>query len=565
MLSIISYGIISAFISFIHKAKINKKQIAAILIIFLVIVVSITYFGSNTLERRKHLKDVEDDIFDVTTGKTAHVTGDLLDLKEKIDKSELSEENMNEASQKAIVSLYNYANEKEISYTDNRKQQLIYNVYLLQYQKNVTLFLFGNGYLSHFRELVFEMEFLAFFFNFGLVGLILYIGPFLAIFFYGAYFAIKNIKKINAEYIMLLEGALLAFVLSTLSGYTFFSSSTMMIIIAINVLILNKIRKYKNEINKEDINEKEKTDRQKRIVFGITGLTLGGAERVLVDTVNKLSKDYEITVFTIYSGGEFEKELSENVKVKSLYKKAYNELNKIQKLLIPIYLLLNKEEVYEEKIKDSYDVEIAFLEGPITNLFSAYNKDTRKIAWVHNDISLVFGSGIKAKIKKQLNKHTYSKYQNLVFVSQDNLDKFNNIYNIKVNKQVIYNYLDAEKVLDKAKDNNENISLKKDNDDNAIILVSVARLVPQKGIDRLITVHAKLINDNIMHKIYIVGDGPLKQVLEKQITDLNVGDTFILLGQKENPYPYIKESDVFCLLSNFEGYRNGSCRSRNIK
>ena len=64
----------------------------------------------------------------------------------------------------------------------------------------------------------------------------------------------------------------------------------------------------------------------KKILFGITSLTLGGAERVLVDLANKLCDKYEITIFTIYSGGELEKQLSNKVKLKTLYKKQYNEL-----------------------------------------------------------------------------------------------------------------------------------------------------------------------------------------------------------------------------------------------
>ena len=45
----------------------------------------------------------------------------------------------------------------------------------------------------------------------------------------------------------------------------------------------------------------------KKILFGITSLTLGGAERVLVDLANKLCEKYEITIFTIYANGELEK------------------------------------------------------------------------------------------------------------------------------------------------------------------------------------------------------------------------------------------------------------------
>ena len=43
----------------------------------------------------------------------------------------------------------------------------------------------------------------------------------------------------------------------------------------------------------------------KKIVFGITSLTLGGAERVLVDMVNALKNQYDITLFVLYAGGEF--------------------------------------------------------------------------------------------------------------------------------------------------------------------------------------------------------------------------------------------------------------------
>ena len=67
----------------------------------------------------------------------------------------------------------------------------------------------------------------------------------------------------------------------------------------------------------------------KKLLFGITSLTLGGAERVLVDIANKLCNKYDITIFTIYSGGELEKQLSKKVKLKSLYNMQYNDLRKL--------------------------------------------------------------------------------------------------------------------------------------------------------------------------------------------------------------------------------------------
>jgi glycosyltransferase involved in cell wall biosynthesis len=287
----------------------------------------------------------------------------------------------------------------------------------------------------------------------------------------------------------------------------------------------------------------------KKIVFGITSLTLGGAERVLVDITNRLSDKYDITIFTIYHHGEFEKDVSSKITLKSLYQKEYQKLNKLQKIFIPLNLLLFKKAIYKKNIKKDYDVEISFLEGPITRLFSVKNKNTRKIAWIHNDISLVFGKGLKAKLKRFLDRRLYNKYQDLIFVSKDNLERFNKVYDATAYKRVIYNYIDCEKVIEKSKETMDMVY-----QEGRTNFLTVARLVEQKAIDRLINVHARLIKEGLTHNVYIIGDGPLKDKLEKQVTEAKVSDTCIFLGKRSNPYPYIKNADYFCLLSYFEGY-----------
>lgn len=295
----------------------------------------------------------------------------------------------------------------------------------------------------------------------------------------------------------------------------------------------------------------------KKVLFGITSLTLGGAERVLVDLANQLCEKFEITIFTIYAKGELEKQLNPKVKLKSLYQTSHLELSKVQRnIIMPLKVLIEKNKIYNNKIKENYDIEIAFLEGPITRLFSVKNKKTRKIAWIHNDISLVFGTGIKSKIKKKIDKKIYTKYETLIFVSRDNLKKFKSIYpEIRnkylepVKKDVIYNYIDKKSILEKA-EQEQKIKFSKD----SINFVTVARLVKQKGIDRIIKVHQKLQENGFRHHFYVIGDGPEKEKLQEMIKKYKIEDTFCLLGKKENPYPYIRNSDYFCLLSYFEGY-----------
>lgn len=295
----------------------------------------------------------------------------------------------------------------------------------------------------------------------------------------------------------------------------------------------------------------------KKIVFGITGLTLGGAERVLVDTANALVDKYDVTIFTIYAKGEFEKELDKKIKLKTLYNEKYNDIQGLKKKIIPLKILFMQKSIYKKYIKDNYDVEIAFLEGPITRLFSTKNKATKKIAWIHNDITKVFGTGLKAKFKKMIDKIIYSKYDKLVFVSEDNKKQFESMYKLKVKKDVAYNYINSEKIKEKSElklNNKEEKELEILFENDKINFITVARLVEQKGIDRLIKVHKDLINDGYDHNMYVIGDGPEKEKLEQLIKKNKIEKTFKLLGQKSNPYPYVKKADAFCLLSYYEGY-----------
>jgi glycosyltransferase involved in cell wall biosynthesis len=324
----------------------------------------------------------------------------------------------------------------------------------------------------------------------------------------------------------------------------------------------------------------------KKIIFGITGLTLGGAERVLVDIANKLVLKYDVTIFTIYAGGELEKELDQRVHIISLFDFKYNSMGKFKKRIIPIRVLLEKKKIFKKYVENGgYSTQIAFLEGPITRIFSVKDKKSTKIAWIHNDISKVFGKGPKSRLKRLIDRNIYEKFDTLVFVSMDNLDKFNKIYDDMdlPHEKVINNYIDSERILKLAEEemseedekllkvdkvNNVNEANKNnqvdrtsnfDKSDNANFIagptiLQVSRLVSQKAIDRLIKVHSKLIKQGYNHRIFVVGDGPLKEKLEKQIQEENVESSFKLLGARENPYPLVKEADFFCLLSNFEGY-----------
>lgn len=81
-------------------------------------------------------------------------------------------------------------------------------------------------------------------------------------------------------------------------------------------------------------------------------------------------------------------------------------------------------------------------------------------------------------------------------------------------------------------------------------ILNVARLVPQKGHELLLEAYKK---SGISHKLVIVGEGPLKAKLEDKARSLGISDRVFFAGKRRNPYPWMKQADLFVLASEYEG------------
>ncbi|MCI8700659.1 MAG: hypothetical protein HFJ47_04905 [Clostridia bacterium] len=241
----ILYGIIK-------NKKINKKVILIGIGVLLAILILITIIGSSTITRRKHMQEESQTSYDKMQGETAHLTGDVIKIIQSIEEGTLEEGFLSEAERKSYIELYELANKYEFKSNDQRLHQIVYNLLLVKNQCNPALILFGNGYLNNHGELVLEMELLSFILNFGIFGFILYLVPFIAILIYSLAKMIKQIKETNQETIMLFLGTAFVYAISLLSGYVFFNSSSMMIVIVLHVCLINKLDKQeKNRTNIE--------------------------------------------------------------------------------------------------------------------------------------------------------------------------------------------------------------------------------------------------------------------------------------------------------------------------
>lgn len=286
----------------------------------------------------------------------------------------------------------------------------------------------------------------------------------------------------------------------------------------------------------------------KKILFLINRLSGGGAEKVLIDTVNNLdSEKYDITVQTVLSGGCYVNSLAPYVKYKSMIRAKKPFFAKLMyKILIKC---LPAKWTYNLKVKDNYDVEIAFLEGVPTKIISnSSNKKSKKISWLHTDL-ISYPVSAKTIGGEKKEKESYEKVDHIVCVSNSVKERLISKYALNAAKiKVLYNVLDDKNILEKSKEEVEVRLQQKP------LLISVGRLCYEKGFDILLKVHKRLLDDGYNHSLVIVGEGNSRAELEKIINDNNLHGSATLVGFQSNPYKYISKADLFVCSSRAEGY-----------
>lgn len=231
--------LLSACYLFFHLTLSHKKQkkipifkigvaITSVLVVGVILMLAI---GPKMLERQKHLSEIEHNIIDPLTQNPAHLTGDITSLVVEIKKGNIKEGDLRLESQNAFLKLYDFSQKYKIKQYDQRTQQLVYHTFLFFNQKDPMLFLFGNGYQSHFRELTLEMEVPAMLYNFGIIGFVIFLGPIIVLGIKGIQGLRKGRGHLTTSYMMYLVGVLLAFLLSFLTGYVYFYTPSMLVVI----------------------------------------------------------------------------------------------------------------------------------------------------------------------------------------------------------------------------------------------------------------------------------------------------------------------------------------------
>lgn len=281
----------------------------------------------------------------------------------------------------------------------------------------------------------------------------------------------------------------------------------------------------------------------KKILFLIHDLGPGGAEKVLVNLVNHMdSKQYDITVMALFDIGVNKQFLAEHIHYKSVFKKVFPGNSHVMKLASP-------ELLHCMFIREKYDIEVAYLEGPSARIISGCNDpDTKKVCWVH----------VEQKNKKRLTasfrglKETikcYRSFERIICVSETVRKDFIRQLPMSNSVEVIYNTNESEKIRQLSKETVSECSF----NENEIKLVGVGKLLKSKGFDRMLRIVRKLREDYPVH-LYILGIGPEEDSLKRYIEHYQMKDYVQLLGYQINPYKFVGASDLFVCASYAEGF-----------
>lgn len=313
----------------------------------------------------------------------------------------------------------------------------------------------------------------------------------------------------------------------------------------------------------------------RKILISSFDMEVGGVERSLVSMLNNF--DYEnnkVDLMLYRHTGEFMNLLTDKVnlldeiKAYSTFRKGIGQTIKEGKILLGLSRILakvlgqiskgnnttNTESVVQmqlmwkyalpflPKLDKEYDIAISYL---WPHYFIAEKvKAKKKIAWIHTDYSTI-ETDINIDLKM------WSKFDYIISISNDCTKTFLEKYPSLKNKIILVeNITSTQFILDRSEEKVEDdISREK-----GFKIVSTGRLCYQKAFDNAVRA-LKILHDRGLTNIkwYVVGYGGDEAMIRSLISENKLEDSFILLGKKTNPYPYMRAADIYVQPSRYEG------------
>lgn len=311
----------------------------------------------------------------------------------------------------------------------------------------------------------------------------------------------------------------------------------------------------------------------KKILFFLINMNLGGTEKSFLNLLNALPLDVEVDLLLLENEGQLLKQLPACVNLRIIEESesvnfliqnsllayalfCFKKLDFMQ-MFRSIYFYIKskfssssdyKFETIQKKLSlkpKIYDVAIAYA-GPHQFISTYIAKKThakKKIQWIHFDIEKVINNFTFGKV-------LYPSYDQVFCVSKSSKEIFLKYFPQLKNKTAVFHNIVSKTELHKQAESGESF-----NDEfDGFRILTVGRFTQEKGQQLIPVVAEKLRKNRVNFRWYFVGEGKHKETVEKIAAELGISSNLVFLGAKQNPYPYMRDCDIYVQPSLHEGY-----------
>jgi len=314
---------------------------------------------------------------------------------------------------------------------------------------------------------------------------------------------------------------------------------------------------------------------KKKVIVVAHAMELGGAERAILGLLNSFDySKYQVDLFLMRQEGDLLKFIPKEVNLLPM--------NQARYLAVPMKSLISKHEISmlygrlkakclakkrikELGLKEDNQVELTYSHKYTWKYMDAINPDVeydlaisfltphyiclnhvkskKKIAWIHTDYST-----IDIDVETELNM--WESYNYIASISENVTEAFLQKFPILKDKIIRIDNIVTNSMVEEQADEPIDVEFE---EEEHIKLLSIGRFSYAKNFDNIPEICKYILESGLNIRWYLIGFGGDEQLIRDNIEKCGMRDRVIILGKKGNPYPYIKNCDIYVQPSRYEG------------
>ncbi len=286
-----------------------------------------------------------------------------------------------------------------------------------------------------------------------------------------------------------------------------------------------------------------------KVVFVHDKLVCGGTDQALFDLVQLLDKEkFDVSVFAQKPGGPWDQKFVD-AGIRVIYdyscrRATWNPIvkigNMIKKFRTAAAYRRNGENLLDVCIPEGVDIIVSY--SMWDHVLCGFSTKAKSVKYLHGNMDT--NNQFRELILRD--RELLPKYDRIIGVSRLATEAFISATGIREGVHTCFNPMNSLYVHRLAEQH-------VDIPDDLPVICAVGRLSAEKGFERLIVIHKRLLEEGIRHRLVIVGDGEDRDYIRRIVNAMDAQDSVILAGYQLNPYPYMKQSKFVVCSSFTEG------------